>query len=227
MSEMKQRLKTVLERIRKAAERSGRDPSEVTLVAVSKNFPAQAIKEAFSLGIRNFGENRAQELKDKYEKLSNIQATWHFIGRIQTNKIKYFVPIVEYVHSVWREKELKEIDKRSKIISKIMKVFLEVNVSGEETKAGVKPENIKDLLEFAKDLENVKVVGLMTMAPIAEDPEDVRWVFRKLRELRDELKKEYPDIKELSMGMSGDFEVAIEEGATFVRIGTAIFGKRT
>ena len=227
MSEMKQRLKTVLERIRKAAERSGRDPSEVTLVAVSKNFPVQAIKEAFSLGIRNFGENRAQELKDKYEKLSNIQVTWHFIGRIQTNKIKYFVPIVEYVHSVWREKELKEIDKRSKIISKIMKVFLEVNVSGEETKAGVKPENIKDLLEFAKDLENVKVVGLMTMAPIAEDPEDVRWVFRKLRELRDELKKEYPDIKELSMGMSGDFEVAIEEGATFVRIGTAIFGKRT
>ncbi len=227
MSEMKQRLESVLERIEKAAKKVGRTPSEITLVAVSKNFPAEAVREAFSLGVRNFGENRAQELKDKYEKLSDIQATWHFIGRIQTNKVKYFVPIVEYVHSVWREKELTEINKRAKMVNKVMKVFLEVNVSGEETKAGVKPENLKNLLDFAKSLENIKVIGLMTMAPIAENPEEIRWVFKKLRELRDELKKDYPDVTELSMGMSGDFEVAIEEGATFVRIGTAIFGKRT
>lgn len=227
LSDMKERIDVVLKKIEDSAKRAGRDPKEITLVAVSKNFPADAVREAFSLGLKNFGENRAQELKDKYEKLKDIQAIWHFIGRIQTNKIKYFVPIVEYVHSVWREKELVEVNKRAKNLGKIIKIFFEVNVSGEETKAGVKIEDVKKLLGVASKLENVKVIGLMTMAPVAENPEDVRWVFRKLREVRDELRTEYPDLTELSMGMSGDFEVAIEEGATFVRIGTAIFGKRT
>ena len=227
LSDMKERIDVVLKKIEDSAKRAGRDPKEITLVAVSKNFPADAVREAFSLGLKNFGENRAQELKDKYEKLKDIQAIWHFIGRIQTNKIKYFVPIVEYVHSVWREKELVEVNKRAKNLGKIIKIFFEVNVSGEETKAGVKIEDVKKLLDVASKLENVKVIGLMTMAPVAENPEDVRWVFRKLREVRDELRTEYPDLTELSMGMSGDFEVAIEEGATFVRIGTAIFGKRT
>lgn len=223
---MKDRIESVLRRIQEAAKRAGRDPSKIRLVAVSKNFPPEMVKEAFELGLRDFGENRAQELREKHEALKNLPITWHFIGRIQTNKVKYFVPIADFVHSVWREKELLEIEKRAAALGKNIKIFIEVNVSGEETKAGVKPEEIRPLLVLCEKLEHVKAIGLMTMAPYFEDPEQVRWIFFKLRELRDDLKTEYPELTELSMGMSNDFEVAIEEGATFVRIGTAIFGKR-
>ncbi len=223
---MRERIEEVKKRIEEAAKRAGRNPEDITLVAVSKNFPAEAVRQAYELGLRSFGENRAQELREKYEKLKDLDITWHFIGRIQTNKIKYFVPIVDYVHSVWREKELLEIEKRASNIDKVIKVFIEVNVSGEETKAGVRPEHIRDLLMLAKDLKHIKVIGLMTMAPYVEDPESVRWIFFKLREIEEDLREDFPELTELSMGMSNDFEVAIEEGATFVRIGTAIFGKR-
>ncbi len=223
---LKDRLNEVLLKIRRSAERVGRDPNEIRLVAVGKGHPPESIVEAYELGLRDFGENRAQELKEKVEKLKDLDITWHFIGRIQTNKVKLFVPIVDYVHSVWREKEIVEIDKRARSIGKRIKVFIEVNISGEETKAGVKPENLKNLLNFAERFENVEIIGLMTMAPYVEDPEEVRWVFRKLRLIRDDLRESFPNLKELSMGMSNDFEVAIEEGATFLRIGTAIFGPR-
>ena len=223
---LKERLESVLERIERSAKSVGRDPRKIKLVAVTKNFPADIVREAHELGLKDFGENRAQELKDKYESLKDLDITWHFIGRIQTNKVKHFVPIVEYVHSVWRIKELEEIDKRSKRIGKRIKVFVEVNVSGEESKAGIRPNEVRDFIEKASDFESIEIVGLMTMAPYVEDPEKVRWIFRKLRELRDELSKDFPSVKELSMGMSNDFEVAIQEGATFVRIGTAIFGER-
>ena len=223
---LKDRLNEVLLKIRRSVERVGRDPNEIRLVAVGKGHPPESIVEAYELGLRDFGENRAQELKEKVEKLKDLDITWHFIGRIQTNKVKLFVPIVDYVHSVWREKEIVEIDKRARSIGKRIKVFIEVNISGEETKAGVKPENLKNLLNFAERFENVEIIGLMTMAPYVEDPEEVRWVFRKLRLIRDDLRESFPNLKELSMGMSNDFEVAIEEGATFLRIGTAIFGPR-
>ncbi len=224
---MKERLESVLKRIESAAKRAGRDPNEITLVAVSKNFPADAVKEAHSLGLRNFGENRAQELKGKYEELRDLDITWHFIGRIQTNKVKYFVPIADYVHSVWRKEELDEIEKRASKIDKTMKIFIEMNISGEESKAGIKEDEIRDFLKIANGYDHVEVIGLMTMAPFVENPEDIRWVFRRLREIRDEMSKDFPSLKDLSMGMSNDFEVAVEEGATFVRIGTAIFGPRT
>jgi pyridoxal phosphate enzyme (YggS family) len=223
---IRDRLKNVLERMEKAAKKSGRSLNEITLVAVTKNFPSSVVREAYKLGLRNFGENRAQELKEKFEDLQDLPITWHFIGRIQTNKVKYFVPIASYVHSVWREEELKEIEKRASKIGKTIKVFIEVNISGEETKAGVRPDEIEPLLEKAMGMKHIQVIGLMTMAPFVENPEEVRWIFRKLREIRDEIAKKYPQVKELSMGMSNDFEVAIEEGATFVRIGTAIFGPR-
>ncbi len=223
---IKENLEKVLERIERAAERAGRDPKQIRLVAVAKTFPPDVIRQAYELGLRDFGENRAQELREKYEALKDLDITWHFIGRIQTNKVKYFVRIADYVHSVWREEEMREIEKRASKIGKVMKVFIEVNVSGEETKAGVRPEEVRNLLEIAQGFEHIEVIGLMTMAPFVEDPEEVRWVFRRLRELRDEISRDFPKVKELSMGMSNDFEVAIEEGATFVRIGTAIFGRR-
>ncbi len=224
---MRERLESVLKRIESAAKRARRDPGEITLVAVSKNFPADAVKEAYSLGLRNFGENRAQELKGKYEELRDLDITWHFIGRIQTNKVKYFVPIADYVHSVWRKEELDEIEKRASKINKVMRVFIEMNISGEESKAGIREDEVHEFLELASGYEHIKVIGLMTMAPFVEDPEEVRWVFRRLREIKDDMSKDFPHLRELSMGMSNDFEVAIEEGATFVRIGTAIFGPRT
>ncbi len=224
---LKNRLNEVLLRIKRSAERVGRDPAEIRLVAVGKGHPAESIREAYELGLRDFGENRAQELKEKYEVLRDLDITWHFIGRIQTNKVKYFVPIVDYIHSVWRERELVEIDKRSKALGKIVKVFVEVNVSGESTKAGVRPEDLEDFLKVATGFENIEIVGLMTMAPYVENPEDVRWVFRELREMRDGLRESFPSLVELSMGMSNDFEIAVQEGATFLRIGTAIFGSRS
>jgi len=219
-------IKRVLERINKAAERSGRNFKDILLVAVTKNVPPEVIRKAYEYGLRNFGENRAQELRKKYEELKDLGITWHFIGRIQTNKVRYFVPICEYVHSVWREEEVTEISKRAGRIGKIQRVLVEVNVFGEETKAGLKPEEVEDFLKKCEKYENVFFEGLMTMAPYVENPEEVRWGFRKLRELRDYLMKRYfknAGIKELSMGMSNDFEVAVEEGATMVRIGTAIF----
>jgi len=219
-------IKRVLERINKAAERSGRNFKDILLVAVTKNVPPEVIRKAYEYGLRNFGENRAQELRKKYEELKDLGITWHFIGRIQTNKVRYFVPICEYVHSVWREEEVAEISKRAGRIGKIQRVLVEVNVFGEETKAGLKPEEVEDFLKKCEKYENVFFEGLMTMAPYVENPEEVRWGFRKLRELRDYLMKMYfknAGIKELSMGMSNDFEVAVEEGATMVRIGTAIF----
>ena len=223
---VKERLEKVLSRMEEACRRSGRSVDEITLVAVSKNFSAEAVREVFNLGVVNFGENRAQELVGKAEALSDLPITWHFIGRIQTNKVKYFVKVADYVHSVWREKELLEINKRAGALGKKIKVFVEVNVSGEESKAGVRPGEVEKILDIASSMENLEVIGLMTMAPYVEDPESVRWVFRELRRLRDRLNSRYPKLRELSMGMSNDFEVAIEEGATFVRIGTAIFGRR-
>ena len=227
MEDLRSRLEGVLERIERAARSAGRDPGDVRLIAVSKSFPPEIVREARSLGLRDFGENRAQELRFKYENLRDLDITWHFIGRIQSNKIKIFVPIVEYVHSLWREKEALEMDKRAGLLGKRLKVFVEVNVSGEESKAGVEPEKLREFLRICSGMKNLEIIGLMTMAPLVEDPEKVRWVFRKLRDIRDELSVEFPNLKELSMGMSNDFEVAIQEGATFIRVGTAVFGPRT
>lgn len=223
---LKNNIEKVLETINKAAKKSGRTLEDILLVAVTKNVPSEIIRKAYEYGLRNFGENRAQELRKKYEDLKNLEITWHFIGRIQTNKVKYFVPICEYVHSVWREEEVAEISKRAGKIGKIQRVLIEVNVFGEETKAGLKLEDVEKFLRKCEKYENIFFEGLMTMAPYVENPEEVRWGFRRLRKLRDYLMKidfKNAEIKELSMGMSNDFEIAVEEGATMVRIGTAIF----
>ncbi len=221
-------LEKVRKRIEAACERSGRDPSEVKLVAVTKTVPVEVIEEAISAGVTDIGENRVQEARTKYEAIGN-KVRWHMIGYLQRNKVKYAVRIFDMIHSVDRIELVKELEKRLSKENKIMPVLIEVNVAGEETKHGVDPRDLFGLAREVLSSKHLKAIGLMTMAPYVEDPEEVRWVFKKLRELRDELNERFGEkvFSELSMGMSNDFEVAIEEGATMVRIGTAIFGERS
>lgn len=224
---IKENLGRVIKRVENSAKRAGRSPDEVILIAVSKTFPAEAIRIAYELGLRNFGENRAQEAREKNEILKDLDIVWHFIGRLQRNKVKYVVKFSKLIHSVDSLELLLEINKRSERMGKIQDILFEVNVSGEKTKGGIKPEEVEKMVKEALELKNIKFKGFMTMAPFVEDPEDVRWVFRRLREIRDSISKKFGlEGLELSMGMSNDFEVAIEEGATMVRIGTAIFGRR-
>jgi pyridoxal phosphate enzyme (YggS family) len=218
--DMLQNILRIKERIAQAAVKAHRDPNSVRLIAVVKEASLEQVKSLVDLGLSDLAENYAQQLVKKYEVAPN--ATWHFIGRIQTNKIKYIVPRCEYVHSVCREEEIVEIDKIASKLRKLQKILIEVNVSGEESKAGVEPNGVVQLLKFSKTFSSVEVVGLMTMAPLVEDAEQVRWVFKKLRQMRDEIATEWPSVVHLSMGMTNDFEVAIEEGATMVRIGRAI-----
>jgi len=223
-SDIRQNFQNVLEKIRFHAEKVGREPDEIKVVAVTKTHPIEVVRAAYEIGMRVFGENYAQELRDKAKNMPE-DVQWHFIGRIQTNKLKYVVPVAEYIHSVYRIEEMEEIEKLAVRFGKIQKVLIEVNVSNEETKGGLRPEEIRQFIKECSSYKNVNVVGLMTMAPFIE-PEDTRPYFRKLFELREELRNDYPEIKELSMGMTNDFTVAVEEGSTMVRIGTAIFGER-
>jgi pyridoxal phosphate enzyme (YggS family) len=194
-------------------------PPGVTLVAVSKTHPAEAIREAFDAGQRDFGENYAQEWRTKAEALADLAGLrWHFIGGLQTNKVKYLAGRVAYVHTVDRAELAEEISRRWAKAGATARVFLEVDLGGEERKSGCGPAEVEPLLARVRALPAIDVVGLTCIPPPGDDP---RPHFRTLRALRDRL-----GLRELSMGMSGDWPVAIEEGATFVRIGTAIFGER-
>lgn len=223
---IKENYKKLKEEIEEIALNCKRNHEEIKLVAVSKNFSTESIKSIYEEGQKDFGENRAQEMQSKYTTLENLDIIWHFIGRIQTKKIKNIVPIAEYIHSVWRLKEIEEIQKRAETINKIQKIFLEVNASGEETKAGLQPFQVEGFLNKVKNYKNIEVIGLMTMAPYTQDKNNIRKTFSTLRELRDSLSVKFPNLKELSMGMSNDYRIAIEEGSTFLRIGTKIFGER-
>lgn len=220
-------VRDVLRRIENSARRVGRNPKEITLIGVTKTVDVARMLSAFECGITHFGENRAQSARKKWEELKDLPVTWHFIGNLQRNKVKYVVRFCEFIHSVESLELAREINKRAGQIGKVQKIMVEVNISGEETKHGIKPEEVENLVMEIEKLPNLKFVGLMTMAPFVEDPEEVRWIFRKLRELRDDILRRHGyDFLHLSMGMTNDFEVAVEEGATMVRIGTAIFGRR-
>ena len=218
------RYKAVAERAAAACERCGRAPSEVRIVAVSKTVGLDEIDEAVHSGIHDFGENRARPFVTKVETFPGER--WHFIGKLQTNKVRDVVGYAMLIHSVDSEHLLEAISKRADKRGNDQHVLIEVNVSGEESKSGFAPEEVAGALEFASKLPHVKVDGLMTMAPKGE-PEVARQTFAGLRTLRDELAEKYSgpniDLKELSMGMSEDFEIAIEEGATIVRVGRTIF----
>lgn len=219
-------LQRLQEKIYSACKASGREPNVVKLVAVSKYFGIKAITEAAGLGVTDFGENKAQELRDKYNILGD-KLTWHFIGTLQRNKVKYVVNCSSLIHSVDSEPLLDEIDKQAEKNEKIQKVLLEVKTSEEETKSGV--ENDDKVLKLAKHcgtLKNVELIGLMTMAPFTDDETLIRKSFSGLRKLKDKLNQQGFNLTELSMGMTSDFEIAISEGSTIVRIGSAIFGDR-
>ena len=213
-----ERLALVQQRIAQAAERAGRSPAEVTIVAVSKNFPAQAIEEAAATGLAHIGENRVQEAAAKIPVLRHLPVTWHLVGHLQTNKAKTALELFDIIHSV---DSLRLAEALSRRAQRPIPVLLEVNVAGEASKFGFSPQDALQAAESVARLPHLNVTGLMTIAPLVSDPEEVRPVFRELRQMRDAL-----GLAELSMGMTDDFEVAVEEGATIVRIGRAIFGER-
>jgi pyridoxal phosphate enzyme (YggS family) len=226
---MEKRIQDVNRRVEKAAQESGRPPHSIRLVAVSKTIPAKRVKEALEAGIKLFGENYVQEARAKFNELYAYHPSWHFIGHLQSNKAKYAVRLFDLIHSVDSLKLSRELNKQAKKINKIQDVLIQVNMSGETSKSGIDPKDAVRLIKEISSLENLSIKGLMTMPPFFNDPDTVRPYFSALRDLRDQLKNESPpnvSLDELSMGMTGDYEVAIAEGATLVRIGTAIFGTR-
>lgn len=211
--------------IDRAAQRVGRDPSGVTLVAVSKTMPADRIREALRLGIRDFGENKVQELSRKAEELADLPLRWHLVGHLQSNKVRTVLPHAALIHSL-DSLHLAQKIHESLEPGRSIDLLLQVNTSGEESKFGAAPEELPSLAASIKGLDRLRILGLMTLGPLTEDEEAIRRSFRLLRELLPTLRRSFPEAGFLSMGMSGDFETAIEEGATHVRVGTALFGPR-
>lgn len=210
----------VRKRIAAACERAGRPPDGVTLIGVSKTHPAEAVAAAYAAGLRDFGENRVQEAAAKIDELRErrVAPVWHLVGHLQRNKAGAAIGRFDILHSVDSERLAEAISERAEAP---VRVLIEVNVAGEASKHGVAPEDVSALAGRVARMPKIELLGLMTVAPRADDPEDVRPVFRTLRELRDSL-----GLRELSMGMTDDFEVAVEEGSTLVRVGRAIFGAR-
>lgn len=226
---MKNRIEEIQNRIKTAALRSSRRPEEITLVAVSKTKPVEDIIEAINSGINVIGENYIQEAREKYEQLKDSDLSWHFIGHLQSNKAKYAVKIFDLIQTVDSLKLAREIDKQAKKINKIQDILVQVNIGEEASKSGTSSEKTLNLIKEISLLENIAIKGLMTIPPYYDEPDKVGPFFKALRDLRDNIIREnIPgiDLNGLSMGMSGDFEVAIENGATLVRVGTAIFGER-
>ena len=219
-------IRHLIERIAAKCAEFKRNPQEIRLIAVSKFFGPDAISEANRLGITDFGENKAQGLRDKYEILGD-KVTWHFIGTLQRNKVKYAVKSASFIHSVDSTMLAVDINKEAKKLNKIQKILLEVKTSFEESKSGLSNyTEVLELVNHCSTLSNIELVGLMTMAPFTNDEGIIRKSFSDLRKLKVEINKNGFDLRELSMGMTNDYEIAIEEGATMLRIGSAIFGQR-
>ena len=226
---LKDRLESVLERIKVAATGCGRDPESVHLVAVSKTMPSDIVAQAIEAGVETLGENYVQEARAKIETLAALPVKWHYIGHLQSNKAKYAVKLFDLIHSVDSYKLARELNKHAAKIDKVQQILIQVNIAEEKTKSGVSEQETIDLIEDVRQFGNLSIRGLMTMPPYFNAPEKVRPFFAALRNLRDrieDLALENVSMAEISMGMTGDFEVAIEEGATLVRVGTAIFGER-
>ena len=222
-----ERLARIQERMAAACARAGRRTDEVQLVAVSKTYGPERVREAAACGLRIFGENKVQEAEAKVPECPG-SVSWHLIGHLQSNKAARAVALFDQIHSVDSLKLLQKLDGAAAAEGKRMPLLLEINVSGESSKFGLRPESVPEVLEHIGELESSQVVGVMTMPPLTADAERARQFFRRLRELRDEWSARFSlPLAELSMGMSHDFEIAIEEGATWIRVGTALFGERT
>lgn len=225
---LKENLKNVEEKIKKACTDAGRKREEVTLIAVSKTKPLDTLKEAYDLGVRVFGENKVQELVDKYDALPK-DIHWHMIGHLQRNKVKYIIDKVDLIHSVDSLRLAEAIEKEAAKRGITVNILIEVNVAGEESKFGLAPEALDEFVEAVSQFEHIRVKGLMTIAPFVENPEENRSVFTALKKLSVDIAKKNVDnvnVSMLSMGMTNDYQTAIEEGATMVRVGTGIFGER-
>lgn len=226
---MKEKLKLITKRICQAAEACGRNPESVRLVAVSKTVSAGRVREAVDAGVTVLGENYIQEASEKISALSDCNVSWHFIGHLQSNKAKYAVRLFDLIHTVDSLKLANELNRQAANINKIQNILVQVNIGNEESKSGTSAEELQTLLREIGRLTHLSVKGLMTIPPFYDEAEKVRPFFSAIRELQNQIKSAaIPNISmdELSMGMSGDFETAIEEGATLVRIGTAVFGER-
>lgn len=231
IEELRQNYDKIKDNIRLTAEKTGRNPDDVSIIAVSKMHDKEIIKAGIEAGIPILGENYVQEMKEKYDYILSLNMKhprWHFIGHLQTNKIKYIASFVDMIHSVDSVHLAEFIDKEAKKNNRTIDILLQVNTSGEDSKSGCEPEEVFHLADLTRHFANLKIRGLMTIGSFSYDEELVRSEFVMLRNLRDELKQKFPDIdfKELSMGMSGDYMLAVEEGATMVRVGTSIFGLR-
>lgn len=225
MSAISENLKRVRDRVAQAALRSGRLPDAITLIVVSKTWPADVVQEAVDAGALVLGENRVQEIQQKFDQITG-PASWHLVGHLQRNKVKVVLPLVDLIHSVDSVRLAKEISVRSVENNKTTRVLVQVNTSAEESKFGISPDMASDFVGQVDALDGLDVAGVMTIGAFDPDPEIARPYFVALRNVRDHLIEHWPHVSELSMGMTNDFEVAIEEGATMVRVGTAIFGRR-
>jgi len=208
-------------------KRAGRDANEIKLVAVSKTFPVEDILKVFNAGQLDFGENKPQEMKEKHEELKDKNINWHLIGHLQTNKVKYVADYVYLIHSVDSEHLAEEIQKQAEKRDKVIDILVQVNTSDEMQKSGVEPAKAEKLCRYISTLNNIRLCGLMTIGKFTDDKNIIRGNFRELKNLYDELKTGFPDFKYLSMGMTSDYDIAIEEGANILRVGSAIFGKRS
>jgi PLP dependent protein len=229
MSSIAERLTGIRERIATAARSAGRDPSSVRLVAVSKTFPTDAIREAYAAGQRDFGENRVQEALQKISSTADLEIRWHLLGHLQSNKARKAGPAFAGIHSIDSVELIQKIDAAAVEAGWRPELLIQVDLAGEATKFGAGPADVPRLFDAAAECRAARLMGLMTLPPVPEAPEDARPWFRRLRDLRDEWLAAgvpAPMLRELSMGMSADFEVAIQEGSTMVRVGTAIFGSR-
>ena len=227
MDQIEQNLHQVKENIAAACRRSGRNPDEVRIVAVTKYVDLETTRRALDAGLTHIGESRAQEAVPKWEQLGD-RGIWHFIGHLQSNKAKAVAGRFTYVHSLDRFSLAKELNRRSEAAGRSTRCFVQVNVSGEASKHGLDPVEVKEFVEQAAEFPYLQLEGLMTMAPFTEDPEEARPVFRRLKELQRELQQSGASgtaLPHLSMGMSRDYQVAVEEGATFVRLGSVLVGE--
>jgi len=228
---MTENVSKIKAKIKAAAERSGRTIDDITLIGVTKTVEPARIRELLFAGVRNLGENKVQEFLPKYDffKDDKNPPVWHFIGHLQKNKVKYIIDKVKIIHSVDSLSLAEEINKQAKKLGIVMKIMIEINIADEDTKFGLPPNQALDFYEKLQHLKNVEVIGLMCLAPFVENAEENRHFFQKMRNLLLDIKGKYPHnvkLDRLSMGMSGDFEVAIEESSNMVRIGTALFGNR-
>jgi PLP dependent protein len=221
-----QNYKVLIEDIRSICGGLGRDFNDITLVAISKTFSSKDVAELFKIGHIDFGENKVQELKQKQEELNELSIKWHLVGHLQTNKVKYIVDFINLVHSVDSLKLAIEIDMLAKKKNKMIDVLVQINTSSEDQKSGIAPADAKNLCKEISGLENVRLKGLMTIGMFTDDEKIIRENFRTLRNLFEDLKPVHNDFKYLSMGMTSDYKIAIEEGSNMLRIGSAIFGNR-